>query len=169
MKLTTIGDDVMALRTAYANLPSGVTAVCAEIDGELVGMAASSFTAVSLDPPLVSVCVMNGSRTWRRLQDTPRLGVSVLAADQGTLCRTLGAKEGDRFAGVETVATSDGAVLVQGAGVWLDCEIHSLLPGGDHVIVLLRVLGLDVDAERDPLVHHAGSFRGLVPHTPPRV
>lgn len=94
MKLTTIGDDVMALRTAYANLPSGVTAVCAEIDGELVGMAASSFTAVSLDPPLVSVCAMNGSRTWRRLQDTPRLGVSVLAADQGTLCRTLGAKEG---------------------------------------------------------------------------
>ncbi|MFE4501965.1 flavin reductase family protein [Rhodococcus sp. NPDC056743] len=168
MRLMTIGDDAMPLRTAYANFPSGVVAVCAEIEGELVGMAASSFTAVSLDPPLVSVCVMNGSRTWRHLQDAPRLGISVLAAHQGAMCRTLGAKEGDRFAGLETVVTPDGAVLVRGAGTWLECEIQSLLPGGDHVIVLLRVLGVDVETECEPLVHLAGSVRALLPRPPSR-
>ncbi|PTR23526.1 flavin reductase (DIM6/NTAB) family NADH-FMN oxidoreductase RutF [Rhodococcus sp. OK519] len=166
MKSITTGTDPTAVRAAFANIASGVTAVCAELEGEVVGMAASSFTAVSLDPPLVSVCVMNGSRTWRRLQDAPRLGVSVLAADQGSVCRALGSKGGDRFADIATLVTPEGAVLVRGAGVWLECELQSLLPGGDHTIVLLRVLGLEADTEREPLVYLAGSVRALVPLSP---
>lgn len=169
MQSMTTGTDPTTLKAAFANFPSGVTAVCAELDGEVVGMAASSFTAVSLDPPLVSVCVMNGSRTWQRLQHAPRLGVSVLAADQGAVCLGLGSKQGDRFAGIDTAVTPEGAVLVRGAGVWLECEVQSLLPGGDHVIVLLRVLGLEVDTAREPLVYLAGAIRDLVPHTPIRV
>lgn len=161
MKLMSIDHDPMILRTAYAAFPSGVTALCAETEGELIGMVASSFTAVSLDPPLVSVCVMNSSRTWQRLQKAPRLGVSVLAADQGVLCRTLSAQAGDRFSGVDTVVTPDGAVLVQGAGVWMEAEVDSLVPAGDHVMVLLRVLRLDADAEQEPLVYLSGAFRSL--------
>ncbi|WP_244928969.1 flavin reductase family protein [Nocardioides sp. W7] len=169
MTLMTTDTDPATLRAAYASFPTGVTAVCAELEGELVGMAASSFTAVSLDPPLVSVCVMHGSRTWQRLQEATRLGVSVLAADQGAACRALGAKEGDRFVGVDTAVTPEGAVLVRGAGVWLDCEVQGHLPAGDHEIVLLRVLGLDVDTLREPLVHLAGGFRDLTPRAPRRV
>jgi len=161
--IPTTTTDPTSLRDAYAHVPTGVTALCAELDGELVGMAASSFTAVSLDPPLVSVCVMHGSRTWRRLREAPRLGVSVLAAGQGHACRSLGAREGDRFAGVDPVVQPGGAVLLRGAAVWLDCEVQGHLPGGDHDIVLLRVGGLGVDPAADPLVHHAGGFRELVP------
>ncbi|MGW0175859.1 flavin reductase family protein [Rhodococcus sp. NPDC003322] len=166
MHSPTTGTDPTTLKAAFAGFPSGVTAVCAEVDGEPVGMAASSFTAVSLDPPLVSVCVMSGSRTWRRLQDAPRLGISVLAAGQGTVCRALGSGAADRFLGVDTVVTPDGAVLVRGAGVWLECEVENVVPGGDHVIVLFRVLGLDVNTDREPLVYLAGSVRDLAPRTP---
>src|SRR3546814_7956938 len=56
------------LRAAFGCFPSGITAVCALIDGKPVGMAASSFTSVSLDPPLVSVCIQNRSKTWRQLR-----------------------------------------------------------------------------------------------------
>lgn len=166
MQSMTTGTDPTTLKAAFANFPSGVTAVCAELDGEVVGMAVSSFTAVSLDPPLVSVCVMNGSRTWRRLQYAPRLGVSVLAADQGAVCGAMGARRVDRFAGIDTAVTPEGAVFVRGAGVWLECEVQTLLPAGDHTIVLLRVLGLDVDTDREPLVYLAGDVRGLVSRPP---
>jgi len=162
MQSMTTTTDPSALKAAYARIPTGVTAVCAEVEGELIGMAASSFTAVSLDPPLVSLCVMNGSRTWRRLQDAQRLGISVLAAGQGAICGALAAKEGDRFAGVDTVMTPDGAVLVPGATVQLECEIQSIQPAGDHLLVLFRVVNLDVEPKREPLVYLAGSFRDLV-------
>src|SRR3546814_15819531 len=77
------------LRAAFGCFPSGITAVCALIDGKPVGMAASSFTSVSLDPPLVSVCVPNRSTPWRQLRSVLRMGVSVLAGGQGRACRTL--------------------------------------------------------------------------------
>ncbi|ORM11881.1 flavin reductase family protein [Prescottella equi] len=166
MKPTTTGTDPTTLKAAYASFPTGVAAVCAQSGGELIGMAASSFTAVSLDPPLVSVCVMNTSRTWQRLRGSARLGVSILAADQGAVCAAIGRRRVDRFAGIDTAVSPEDAVFVRGAGVWLDCEVQSLLPAGDHTIVLLRVVGLDVDADRQPLVYLAGDVRELVPRMP---
>jgi flavin reductase (DIM6/NTAB) family NADH-FMN oxidoreductase RutF len=71
--------DDSTLRRVFGCFPSGVIAVCASIDGEPVGMAASSFTTVSVAPPLVSICVQNTSTTWPRLRECERLGVSVLA------------------------------------------------------------------------------------------
>jgi len=166
MTSMTTGTDPTTLRTTFAGFPSGVTALCAEIDGELVGMAASSFTGVSLDPPLVSVCIMHGSRTWQRLRAVPRLGISVLAADQEAVCRALGSRQGDRFAGVDTMVTPAGAAFVRGAGIWLECEIDAEMPGGDHVIVVLRVLGLDAEPKREPMVYLDGKVRNLVPRSP---
>jgi flavin reductase (DIM6/NTAB) family NADH-FMN oxidoreductase RutF len=72
--------DIQVLREAYGTFPSGVTALCAMIDGAPTGMTASSFTSVSMDPPLVSICVANTSATWTRLRPSARLGVSVLAS-----------------------------------------------------------------------------------------
>ncbi|ROO86249.1 flavin reductase (DIM6/NTAB) family NADH-FMN oxidoreductase RutF [Actinocorallia herbida] len=155
------GADAPLLRTAFSCFPSGVTALCAIVDGEPVGMAASSFTSVSLDPPLVSVCVANESRTWELLQDAPCLGVSVLGADQGPACRALAARGADRFAGLDLYATPSGAVLLRGAPAWLECAVEACLPAGDHRIVLMRVRAVDAEPHRDPLVFHASGFRQL--------
>lgn len=154
----TAGDQ---LRRAFACFPTGVTAVCAEIDGVPVGLAASSFTSVSLEPPLVSVCMQHSSRTWPALRARPRLGVSVLAEGQSDVCARLASKTGDRFAGTDWVASENGSVFVHGATAWLDCTIHAEVPSGDHVIVLLHIHALRADPDTPPLVFHGSRYRRL--------
>ncbi|TMR01577.1 flavin reductase family protein [Actinomadura soli] len=156
-------EDVAALRRTFGCFPSGVTAVCALIDGAPAGMAASSFTSVSLDPPLVSICVQNTSATWPRLRRAPRLGLSVLAENHNVACMRLSRKEGDRFDGVDWEPRPDGGVFVLDATAWLDCRLHDEIPAGDHLIVLLEVLGLLARPETPPLVFHTSRFRRLAP------
>jgi flavin reductase (DIM6/NTAB) family NADH-FMN oxidoreductase RutF len=162
VKLEPLTGDPAQLRRAYGCFPSGVTAICALEGGNPIGIAASSFTSVSLDPGLVSVCVQNSSATWPRLRPKLRLGVSVLGAEQNQACRTLSLKNGDRFAGVEWSAGVSGAVFVHGAVAWLDCSIQEEIPAGDHAIVLLAVHALRAEPERAPLVFHGSRFRQLV-------
>jgi flavin reductase (DIM6/NTAB) family NADH-FMN oxidoreductase RutF len=126
-----------------------------------MGIAASSFTSVSLDPPLVSVCVAHTSTTWPLLHHAPRYGVSVLSAGQERAGRQLADRGGDRFAELAWRATTDGAVLLEGASAWLECSIHQQIPAGDHNLILLRVHDLDVDSAIIPLVFHASQFRRL--------
>lgn len=153
--------DPVVLRQAFGCFPSGVTALCALDSGTPVGMAASTFTPVSLQPPLVSVCVQDTSSTWPRLRKQSHLGLSVLAEGQDLVCRSLAAKNSDRFADVGWEAGEDGSVYVHGAAVWLDCSIHAELPGGDHTIVLLEIHGLKAEPDRAPLVFHGSRFRRL--------
>jgi flavin reductase (DIM6/NTAB) family NADH-FMN oxidoreductase RutF len=149
------------LRRAFGCFPSGVTALCALESGTPVGMAASTFTPVSLEPALVSVCVQGTSSTWPRLRGQRRLGLSVLAEGQDPVCRSLAAKDGDRFADVDWESGEDGSVYVHGASLWLDCSVHAELPGGDHTIVLLKIHGLRAEPDRAPLVFHGSRFRRL--------
>jgi flavin reductase (DIM6/NTAB) family NADH-FMN oxidoreductase RutF len=149
------------LRQAFGCFPSGVTAVCAELDGTPVGLAASSFTPVSLDPPLVSLCMQHSSSTWPVLRQCPRLGLSVLAEGHDDICARLASRTGDRFAGTDWIATPEGGVFVHGATVWLDCTIRTEVPAGDHDIVLLLVNGVRADPRAAPLVVHGSRFRRL--------
>jgi flavin reductase (DIM6/NTAB) family NADH-FMN oxidoreductase RutF len=149
------------LRRVFGAFPTGVTALAALVDGEPVGMAASSFTSVSLDPPLVSVCVATASQTWPLLRRAPRIGVSVLSHRQEEASRRLAARGTDRFAGLAWYPTGDGAVLLAGASAWLDCSVDREIRAGDHEIVLLAVRGLDTDPAAPPLVFHASRYRRL--------
>ncbi|MFR9807218.1 flavin reductase family protein [Pseudonocardia sp. RS010] len=152
--------DVPALRRLYGCFPCGVVAVCGQGPDGPVGLAASSFTSVSMDPPLVSFCIQNTSSTWPKLAELPRLGVSVLGSDHSVACRRLAMKEGDRFAGLDVTSTSDGAVFVEGSPAQLDCSVEELVPAGDHHIVLLRVHAARA-LPAEPLVFHASTFREL--------
>src|ERR1700754_2584573 len=93
------------LRVGVGYFPSVVIAIAEEVDGTLVGLAASPFVPVALDPPLVSFCVQNTSETWPKLKVLPFLGISVLGEAHDAAAKTLAAKTGDRFAGLETIAT----------------------------------------------------------------
>jgi flavin reductase (DIM6/NTAB) family NADH-FMN oxidoreductase RutF len=149
------------LREAFGHFPSGVIAIAAEVDGTRIGLAASTFVPVSLDPPLVSFCVQNTSETWPKLKDLPSLGISVLGEAHDDAARTLAAKTGDRFAGLETVSRKSGAVFVSGTSVWLESVIEQLVPAGDHTIVILRVSHITVHADVPPIVFHRSTFRRL--------
>jgi flavin reductase (DIM6/NTAB) family NADH-FMN oxidoreductase RutF len=150
-----------SLREAFSHFPSGVIAVAAEVDGQRLGMAASTFVPVSLEPPLVSFCVRNASQTWPKLERLPSLGISVLGEEHRDAARTLAAKSGDRFAGVETVSSEAGAVFVKGTGVWLESAVEQLVPAGDHTIVVLRVRDITVHGDVAPIVFHRSGFRRL--------
>lgn len=150
-----------SLREAFGHFPSGVIAIAAEVEGTLVGLAASTFVPVSLDPPLVSFCVQNSSTTWPKLKDLPSLGISVLGESHDAAARALAAKTGDRFGGLQTESRESGAVFIHGTSVWLESAIEQLVPAGDHTIVVLRVSDITVNAEVAPIVFHRSTFRKL--------
>jgi flavin reductase (DIM6/NTAB) family NADH-FMN oxidoreductase RutF len=150
-----------SLRLAFSHFPSGVVAVAAEIDGVRVGLAASTFVPVSLDPPLVSFCVQNTSETWPKLEQVAALGISVLGEGHDEAVRTLAAKTGDRFAGLDTVSTDAGAVFVKGTCMWLESAIEQLVPAGDHTIVIMRIRDIHIHADVAPIVYHRSTFRRL--------
>jgi flavin reductase (DIM6/NTAB) family NADH-FMN oxidoreductase RutF len=163
--MTSVVDQV-ELRRVFGAFPTGVTALAAAgEDGRPIGLAVSSFTSVSLDPPLVSVCVAHTSTTWPALRGRDRLGVSVLGAHQEQAARQLSVRSHDRFAGLAWRVNLDGAVLIEGASAWFDCSIDQQIRAGDHDIVLLRVLDLYADHDVPPLVFHASQFRQLVAGT----
>ncbi|OAN33808.1 flavin reductase family protein [Mycolicibacterium iranicum] len=150
-----------SLREAFGHFPSGVIAIAAEVDGARVGLAASTFVPVSLDPPLVSFCVQNSSTTWPKLVDRPYLGISVLGEAHDDAARALAAKTGDRFAGLQTASSERGAVFIHGTSVWLESSIEQLIPAGDHTIVVLRVSDITVNPDVPPIVFHRSTFRRL--------
>jgi flavin reductase (DIM6/NTAB) family NADH-FMN oxidoreductase RutF len=153
--------DGKALRRAFGAFPTGVAALAALVDGEPVGMAVNSFTSVSLDPPLASVCAASGSRTWRRLRTAAHLGISVLSASQEQACVRLAARDVDRFAGLPWRASGDGAVLLGGASAWFECSVEREIRAGDHEIVVLRVHRFGVEPQPAPLVFHGSRYRRL--------
>jgi flavin reductase (DIM6/NTAB) family NADH-FMN oxidoreductase RutF len=166
MKGFTPPSDPAELRRVFGCFPSGVTAVCALVGGAPAGMAASTFVPVSLDPPMVSVCVRSESATWPRLRFSGRLGISVLGGGHEPACRALADKGGDRFRDITWTADAGGAVFVDGAVAWLACRIHDEMPAGDHVIALLRILEVRADSDGEPLVFHRSRFRTLAPAAP---
>lgn len=158
--------DSDTLRQAYGCFPSGVVAVACRLPGQNgtaapAGMAASAFTTVSLEPPLVSLCVQNTSTTWPRLRTAPAIGVSVFARDQSDLCRQLAGPAESRFDGITPIRTDDGAVFIPDAAASLSCSLFNEIPAGDHTLVLLRIEALRFDPGVEPLVFHASTFRSL--------
>lgn len=161
--------DSRELRTVLGHFCTGVTVISSLADdGGPVGFACQSFASLSLDPPLVTFNVARTSSSWPRIAHAGRFCVSVLAADQGGLCRTFAVSSStgaDKFADVEwSPAPGTGSPRLAGALAWIDCTIHAVHIGGDHLIVVGRVCDLSV--ERDdtgPLLFYRGGFGELTP------
>ncbi|MEV3964751.1 flavin reductase family protein [Nocardia sp. NPDC050193] len=154
--------DNSRLRRLYGRYPTGVAAVCALREGRPVGIVATSFTSVSMEPALVSICVQLASTTWPELAKGDDLGVSVLASRHEAASQQLAAKNVDRFAGLSWFASDTGAVFLTDAAAWLDCGISSSVPAGDHEMVLLQVNHGSINEAATPLVFHDSRYRTLV-------
>lgn len=161
MNLLSDVDEETDLRRLFGRFPTGVTALCAMDQDEPVGMTASAFVAVSLSPPLVSVCIKRGSGAWRRLRTRERVGISFLGHSHGATARQLAQKTGDRFLGLEYEANADGAVFLTDATTWLECSVVKEIPAGDHDIVLFRLHRTAVADGVMPLVFHSSDFHTL--------
>ncbi|WP_120006665.1 flavin reductase family protein [Nesterenkonia muleiensis] len=163
-ELAAVGEGGEVVRRAFANFPSGVAALCAHIEGEPVGIVASSFAVgVSFSPPMVLFSVHNDSATWPVLRQAKNIGISVLGDEHGPICRQLASKTGDRFGGLDLTVTHTGAVLIGGSPLWIESKIVSETPAGDHTIIVLQVLSVNSQDGVDPLIFHKSSFRQLQP------
>ncbi|MFF6803615.1 flavin reductase [Streptomyces sp. NPDC012616] len=157
--------DAGEFRRVLGSFASGVTVVtapAADPDGAPAGFACQSFSSLSLDPPLVVFMVGRTSTTWPRIARAGVFCVNVLGTGQQDLCRAFAASGTDKFAGVDhDPAPVSGAPRLAGALAWIDCTIHAVHTGGDHLIVVGRVnaLGTDGGADEPPLLFHRGRFR----------
>ena len=154
--------DQKAIETAFAGFPSGVAALTALVDGIPSGLVATSFTVgVSFDPPLVLFSVRNSSTTWPILRTARRIGVSILGSAHEAACMQLASRSRDRFAGLATETSEEGAMFLHGSVMWLDCEISAEIPAGDHSVIVLAVHSIKHAADIEPLVYHGRAFRRL--------
>jgi flavin reductase (DIM6/NTAB) family NADH-FMN oxidoreductase RutF len=156
--------DPAQLREAFGIFPTGVVAVAAEVDGQLLGLAASSFTSVSIDPPLVSINLAVSSKTWPDLRRAGHLGVTVLADHHDVVCRQLAGPVDQRFDDLDYRVTEDGAVTLDEGLAQFDCTIYREVEAGDHILVLLElhaVEHVDHHAAGAPLVFHRSGFGKL--------
>jgi 3-hydroxy-9,10-secoandrosta-1,3,5(10)-triene-9,17-dione monooxygenase reductase component len=135
------------LREAFGSFATGVAFVTAMVDGAPLGLIVSTFTAVSLDPPLVSFCPARDSFTWRRMRQADGFSVNVLRSWHAGFARRAAAPEADRFA----------EPLIDPLAV-IGCELAAEHPAGDHTIVVGRVRSLHVSSPSRPLVYFAGGF-----------
>ena len=163
--LTTNQDlDPNRLRAAFGIVPTGVVAVAAEVDGRPVGLAASSFTTVSLDPPLVSINLARSSKTWPDLRRADHLGVTVLADNQALVCRQLAGPVDQRFEGIAHAVSEAGALTLDEGLARFDCTIYQEVDAGDHILVLLELHAVEHvahDSATTPLVFHRSAFGRL--------
>ncbi|MFD1657220.1 flavin reductase family protein [Streptomyces caeni] len=167
--LRAVGDDERApvhsgeFRRVLGSFATGVTVITAPAaDGEAspAGFACQSFSSLSLDPPLVVFMVGRTSTTWPRIARAGVFCVNVLTAGQTELCRGFAVSGGEKFAGVgHEPAPFSGSPRLTGAAAWIDCAVHAVHAGGDHLIVVGRVAALGTgDDEAAPLLFHKGRF-----------
>lgn len=133
--------DPQALRQAFGAFVTGVTIVTTrDASGAPTGFTANSFASVSLDPPLVLICLAETASSYPTFRDAGRFAVNVLSTSQREISTTFATRGADKFAGVGWTSGLTGAPLLEGATAWFDCSTHDIVPAGDHVILLGRVL-----------------------------
>lgn len=159
------GDLVMAIdaggfKKAMSRWVSGVTVVTAEHSGVRHGMTVSSFSSVSLDPPLVLICIGKAAPTHDTIRKGERFVVNVLAEGQEAISIRFATKHDDRFEGVAVHDGQLGVPIIEGCVAAIECRLFETLPGGDHTIFVGEVVNAEL-AEGSPLLYFQGGHRKM--------
>lgn len=151
-------------RAALGSFAAGVTVVTTRApDGTLAGLTATSFTSVSLDPPLCLVCVARTADAHALLARADRFGVSLLAADQREISARFATHGADKFAGVAWAAgAATGVPLLEGAIATLECRVESRVPAGDHDLLVGRIQRVE-SRGGEPLLYLRGRYGTFQP------
>jgi flavin reductase (DIM6/NTAB) family NADH-FMN oxidoreductase RutF len=149
--------DVRDYRRALGAFPTGVTIVATyDADGAPWGLTANSFTSVSLQPPVISVCVAKSGRVFPTLAQSDHFAVNILSADQKDLAMHFASDVENRFTDTEWTAGT-ATPLIPGASAQLECTVHSRVDADDHEILLGRVVNY-THVPIPPLVYCRGAF-----------
>ena len=150
--------DPAEFRQLLGRFATGVTIITLDgSQGRPLGMTASSLASVSLKPPLISVCVDHAAELHDAIVAAQEFVVNILESAQESLSRRFSDPYEDRFDGIGYHRSPEGLVLLDGALAWIECERYDQYPGGDHTIVVGRVIGGAIGSGR-PLLYYRGGY-----------
>jgi flavin reductase (DIM6/NTAB) family NADH-FMN oxidoreductase RutF/pimeloyl-ACP methyl ester carboxylesterase len=156
------GSDARLLRNAMGCFATGVTVVTAfGSDGLPKGATVNSFTSVSLDPPMLLVCIAKGTETAEVIHDAERFAVNLLQSSQRSTSNCFATKGIDRFAEEEWQMGEWGAPIFPSSLGAFECKRHTIHEGGDHFILIGAVERAHFWPARDPLLFYRGGYRHL--------
>jgi len=154
-------DTATKFRQAMAAFPSGVTVMTTtDGDGDFRGFAASSFCSVSLDPPLVLICIAKTAQCYDAFMTNDQWSIQMAGSAHIELIERFATKGADKFGGGEFVPDHRGVPVLLDAAVLIECEAHQRYDGGDHTILIARVIEIDLD-DRPPVLYFQRGFRHL--------
>ena len=145
-------------REALGHFATGITVMTTQDTEEgNYGVTATSFSSLSLDPPLVQWGLRNAAYSLPIFIRAGRFAVNILAADQEAVSRRFATADVDRFAGLDLEEGLAEMPLISGAAAWIECTLEATLPGGDHTILVGRVLRART-FPKPPLLHWRGDY-----------
>jgi flavin reductase (DIM6/NTAB) family NADH-FMN oxidoreductase RutF len=153
------------LRKLRGLFASGVTVVTTAHAGRLRGMTVSACSSVSLDPPLIVICLAPEAATCEMVVDSGVFAVNILSDDQEFLSERFAARApivNEQFEGVPYDEAVTGAPILPDSLAWYDCRVEAVHDGGDNVIIIGRVVAIGLgDEARQPLLYYANRYAHL--------
>src|SRR6185312_9031299 len=154
--------DPKAFRQALGAFPTGVAVVTASAEAEPVGITVNSFTSVSLDPPLVLWCLKKDSARYRVFVEAQGYTISILGTEHENVSSRLARQGEHKLEGIGLFATELGPPALEDALAIFECAAEAMHDGGDHTILVGRVLRFTRRDAGAPLVFHRGRYGALV-------
>jgi flavin reductase len=149
-------------RATLGAFATGVTVITTQNAEHPYGMTANAFSALSLDPPLVLVCVSSNTEASLNIESNGAFAVNVLGADQEPHSRYFASKDRPRgseaFREISHRRGTTGCPILEGVAAFLECRLTVCHPAGDHVIFVGEVLALGLDRRVEPLIFHHGRY-----------
>jgi flavin reductase (DIM6/NTAB) family NADH-FMN oxidoreductase RutF len=150
-------------RDTVGAFATGVTVITTQGAEHPYGMTANAFSSVSLDPPLILVCVIKGTEGAENIEKNGVFAVNILRSDQEPISRYFASKDRPRgweaFRQISHTRAASGSPILDDCAAYLDCRVAAIHDAGDHIIVIGEVMALGVDTECDPLLFHRGKYR----------
>jgi len=152
-------------RKVLGSFATGVTVVTTRTPGPAYGMTANAFSSVSLDPPLVLVCISAKAegRSWVEQNDA--FAVNILSVEQEEISNFFASPDRPRdsmaFQHIPYTPGPSGSPIFDGVAAYLDCKLHAAHEAGDHLIFIGEVLDLGFNDENEPLLFHGGRYKRL--------
>lgn len=152
------------LRLVMRKWASGVTVVSVRHNGKSHGMTVSSFTSISLEPPLVIISLMNESRTLKMILEARVFGITILSREQTEISSAFAGKVGDdedRFANIDTITLTNEVPMIRGGLAYFDCRVMSISEYASNSLIIGEVSAAEVGELERPLLYFDQRYHQL--------
>lgn len=145
------------VKNFHQKFVTGVTAVTIFDGSEPRGLVVNAFSSLSLDPPMIIVCVQKTSSSYDYLFARDHFAVNIMAADQVDVVSRLASKGHDKFATISWTPGPHGSPIIEGASAWLEVEVTERIQASTHTMFIAHIVAVE-HSDRPPLVYAAGKF-----------